>query len=129
MTLLALWGISDVVWQALIAAAVTIILAWMQQRAANRVSEVKTTLQQSNTRQEGKLDDIHRLVNKPLATALKAVALAYRERAERPGATEGDKVAADAAERDYREHERKQALVDAASMQRLETAKTKGENP
>jgi hypothetical protein len=90
---------------------------------ARKVEEVKQTLIIKDEQTSAKLQDIYHLCNKPLATALKAVALAYRERAERPEATAHDKLAAENAEQDYRDHEQKQARVDENSNKKLKEAK------
>ncbi len=42
-----LFAMSDLVWQAIIAGLVTVILAWMQQRAANKAEEVRLHLVQT----------------------------------------------------------------------------------
>jgi len=117
---------------ALMFAVTAVLQEWLRARreraaaevVARQVKDVKDTLEVKDAKTDQKLDDIHRLVNKPLATALKAVALAYRERADRADATEADRRAADAAESDYREHEQKQALVDQATAKKLAEEKT-----
>lgn len=81
--------VSDVVWQALIAAVVTISIGWMNHRtnvnvqeigdaAAKRVEEVKTTLDKSTTSSEKKLDDIHEIVNSGSIVQLGLYATALR---------------------------------------------------
>jgi hypothetical protein len=115
---------------ALMFAVTAVLQEWLRARrekaaadvVARQVKEVKERLEVKDAITDKKLDDIHKLVNKPLATALKAVALAYRERAGRPDATEADQRAADAAEQDYRDHEQQQALVEAATTKKLKDA-------
>lgn len=58
-----IWAVSDVVWQALIAGAVTVTLAYMQMRAARKVEEVKRTLAETTALHGEKLDEYHREVN------------------------------------------------------------------
>lgn len=51
-----MFAISDVVWQAIIAAILAIILLWMNQRNARKVAEVKTTLETTTDVTVQKLD-------------------------------------------------------------------------
>ncbi len=64
-----IFAVSDVVWQALIGAVVTIVLAWMAQRTRNtvketaataavKVEEVKTTLEVKTAEQNQKLEKV-----------------------------------------------------------------------
>lgn len=81
-----LLGVSDVVWQALIGAFVTVILAYMQQRTKNAVEktakdaakqaiEVKAELTQANSEKIQKLTDV--------ATAVEQVHLATNSLTDR----------------------------------------------
>ncbi len=121
-----LFAVSDVVWQALIAAAMTIIMAYMSQRtkdavaktadaAAGKAEEVKTTLAAATAQQDGKLDRIHTLVNSNMGVQLRMTAELARWKAVQ---TRDPKHIAEAenAERLYREHVEKQAAVDAADQ-------------
>lgn len=49
---------SDVIWQALIAAFLTIYLEWSRRKAEDAVKEVKTTLSTENKIQTQKLDNV-----------------------------------------------------------------------
>lgn len=97
MTLLALLGISDIVWQALIAGAVTVTVVKMQLRAAKEVREVKDTLATTTVQTNQKLDkvaekveEVHvatnsltdRLVASTAAEALARGGIEERKRAE-----------------------------------------------
>lgn len=53
---MTIFAISDVVWQAIIAAILAIILLWMNQRNARKVAEVKTTLETTTDVTVQKLD-------------------------------------------------------------------------
>lgn len=121
---------SDVVWQALIAAAVTLTLAWMNQRtkdavvktgkeAAGKAEEVKTTLEATTTKQAETLEGMakvgeatHVLVNNNMAIQLKLNAVLARRLAETTKAA-SDLAAAVTAERLLAEHEAKQTVVDS----------------
>ena len=120
------FALSDVVWQALIAAAATVILGWMSQRTKNAVvdtgtaaagnaEEVKTTLAAVTAQQDGKLDRIHTLVNSNMGVQLRMTAELARWKAVQ---TRDPQHIAEAenAERLYREHVEKQAAVDAADQ-------------
>lgn len=116
---------SDIVWQALIAAAVTIILAYLQmytaRRAAVKVEEVKEVLASAESATAAKLTEIvdmgvsnHTLLNSSMATALRVGMIALRRVAELTRHPD-DVAAAELAEKSYHEHEAKQARVDAAA--------------
>lgn len=120
---------SDVVYQALIAAIVTIVLAVINLRAAKKVAqkaeEVKTTLVQTTARTDGKLDDltdvardtqetgekVHVLVNSSMSAQLKISMIALKRVAELTKHPD-DLAAAELATKLYHEHEGKQKLVD-----------------
>lgn len=91
--------ISDVVWQALIAAVLALGLAWIG-RQVHTVS--KST------------DAIHTLVNSNMGIQLKLGAELSRWKAVQTGQT-ADLEAAAKAEQMLREHEAKQAIVDGKS--------------
>ncbi len=125
-----LFAVSDVVWQALIAAVVTIILAVMQRRTQNmvqrtaddasaKVDQVKADLNTSTAEKNAKLDNLtqlsektHALVNSAMGAQLRLTAETARAKAE---VTKDpiDMVAAGTAERLYKEHQVKQAKADA----------------
>jgi nitrogen fixation/metabolism regulation signal transduction histidine kinase len=120
---------SDIVWQALIAAGVTLVLAWMNQRtknavtsaadkAATKVEEVKDTLESHNEASADKLAEMaevgeatHTLVNSAMGAQLRlhaATARALAEQTHLPAHT----AAADLAEKLLAQHEAKQRRVD-----------------
>jgi hypothetical protein len=128
--------VSDVVWQALIAAAVTLILARMQRdtkkavkeagdeatasadAARVRTEEVRRVLSTTTQATGEKLDglakvakDTHTLVNNNMGVQLRLNAELSRWKADQTKHPE-DAAAADAAERLYAEHVAKQAVVD-----------------
>lgn len=86
---------SDAFWTAIIAAASTIIIAWMQNR------------------QNRQLSAIHKLVNSAMGVQLGINADLARWKADRTGFTEHIK-AADKAEKLSLEHDESQAKVDKA---------------
>lgn len=129
--------IGDVVYQALIGAVVTIVLAWMQFRvkatiestakaAAVKAEEVKEVLEEATETTDKKLqglaevaeeakktgDAIHVLVNSSMMAQLKISAVALRRIADLTKHA-GDIAAAELAEKLLHEHEKKQAAVDA----------------
>jgi len=114
--------VGDVVWQALIAGVVTIILAWMQQRtravvqatakaAAAEVSEVKETLAETTKNQDGKLTAIHTLVNSNRGETLLIASVALDRVAQLTGHPK-DVEAAVVARKLLQEHEAQQKIVD-----------------
>jgi hypothetical protein len=125
-----LLAVSDIVWQALIAAGVTVVLAWIGRRAQiaatsaeTKTEEVKTTLKATNAEVGDKLDGIakvgeatHVLVNNNMAIQLRLNAVLARRLADAPGATPADRAAADAADRLLAEHLAKQDRVDATAL-------------
>ena len=115
---MALLAVSDVVWQAIIAAAVTVILAWMNQRTKNAVTEtakeaavktaeVKTDLAISHDIQNDKLNTIHGLVNSALGDVKKNLAVTARSKAEITNSPI-DIAAAEKAEQDSTRHDQTQ---------------------
>ena len=81
--------VSDVVWQALIAAIATVIIAGMQLNAARKVEDVRTTLETSTTKTSEKLEDIaevgeevHRIVNSGSVAMLRLYANATKQIAD-----------------------------------------------
>src|SRR5678816_499543 len=124
-----LFAVSDVVWQALIAACLAIVLAVLKyssekraderaKKAEVKVEEVKTTLETNTTHTDEKLADIakqasdtHSLVNSGSLVQLKINERSARRLA---GITKDPEDIKDleAAERMVREHEAKQAKVD-----------------
>jgi Na+-translocating ferredoxin:NAD+ oxidoreductase RnfG subunit len=131
-----LFGVSDVVFQALIAGVVTIVLAYMQQktkkavdsasqnaddashRAVVKAEEVKQALAKSEDSTTQKLNGLakvakatHTLVNSNMEIELKDNAELKRWKADRTGLPE-DIRAAELAEAKYRDHQTKQAEVD-----------------
>jgi hypothetical protein len=116
-------AVSDVVWQAVIAAVVTCVLAYMNQRtksavattakdAAAKVDEVKTTLETTTTNTDGKLNTIHTLVNGAMTDQMRLLAVALKRAADMSGDPE-DIKAAELAEESYRRHRARQAAVPA----------------
>lgn len=149
LTLLALsdlvFAISDIVWQAIVGAVVTVILAiiqvWGQHRmketiektgkdAAIKVAEVKSTLQVTTEKQAEKLEDIarkgdeniligkanHVLLNSNMAAQLKISAVALRRIADLTKGS-GDDEAAILAEKLLEEHDAKQSELDTKVSQ------------
>jgi hypothetical protein len=118
--------VSDVVWQAAIAAVVTIALGWLQYRtkvaaekAVEKVDEVKETLRSTESDHDVKFDALakvtdktHTLVNSRMGAQLRIAASALRRLAGQPGATPEDVAIAEEAEKLSREHEAMQAKVD-----------------
>jgi hypothetical protein len=123
VTLLA---VSDVVYQAIIAAVVVLVPAYFAHRAAERakvaavkVDEVKQDLQSTDAKQDAKLDEItktgdaiHTLVNSAMGQQLKVAAVALRRIADITKHPD-DAAAAELAEKGLREHEVKQQVVDS----------------
>jgi len=122
-------AVSDVVWQAIIGAVVTIVLAWMQFRtkqaveqtgkdAATKVEEVKATLEESTAKADAKTDaiadvtdKIHTLTNHAMEIVLDDLATSKRHIATLTGKKE-DMEAAREAENALNIHKGKQAEVD-----------------
>jgi len=125
-----LLAVSDVVWQALIAACLAIVLAVLKYSsekraddraaaAALKVEEVKTTLDASTTKQGNALHEIqetttatHTLVNSASLVQLRLYAVAARRIAGLTG-NKDDLEAADLAEKLALDHAAKQDKVDA----------------
>lgn len=129
-------AVSDVVWQAIIAGIVTVVLAYMQQRtqaavkkvsdeaasaavvAAEKTDEVKLALQESTGTTEAMLDGLvkvadatHTLVNSQHGIALSTV----YEQALKIAALTGDpadRKKAEVARQKLDDHEAKQSRVD-----------------
>lgn len=122
--------ISDVVWQSLIAAACTLILAWMQRStrqvvkqigndAAIKVEAVKKDLEVTTVTNNANIKEIrvtgekvHKLVNSAMGAQLKLGAELSRWKANQTKLPV-DFVAADLADEKHADHERQQAAVDA----------------
>jgi hypothetical protein len=114
--------VSDVVWQALIAGVVAVVLAYMQMktrqtvqstadRAATKAEEARTTLDNTNQRTDKKLDSIHTLVNSAMARQMQITCTALKRLADMTGKIEDADAAAEA-QRIYDEHLKKQGVVD-----------------
>lgn len=93
------------VWQSLIAAVVTIILAWIGNNAALKVAEVKTTLEATTATTDHKLTQIKTMVDGAMTEQLRIVAELRRQWAERPDHKPEDVAAADAADVALKAHE------------------------
>jgi hypothetical protein len=91
---------SDLVWQALIAGVVTIALAWIGTRKLNSIQKTGET--------------VHTLVNSNMGTQLKLNAISLRRLATITN-NPVDVDAAMLAEKLLKEHEAKQAVVDASA--------------
>lgn len=111
-------GIPTVVWQAIIAGIVTIVIAWIGQRASNQVEQVRVDLSKTTAIVDKKLDDIadtsdktHELVNSASLVQLRLYSVAARRIAVLTK-DPADLKAADQAEALYIEHEKKQRKVD-----------------
>jgi hypothetical protein len=141
-----LLAVSDVVWQALIGAIVTIVLAWMQQRTkkavettgkkaaekadevAGKVAEVAVTLGNNTTTTEAKLSEIakvgemtHDLCNSGMLEQKRLVAVSARGKADVTH-DRADIKAAEAAEEIYEEHKSKQKVIDSRAGQAARNA-------
>jgi hypothetical protein len=128
---------SDVVWQALIGAVATVVLAYLQVRngqkvdaageqnkkasdaAAGKAEEVKEALDKHTVKTDQKLDGIaetsdrtHALVNNAMAVQLRLNATTARRLAELTK-DQKDVDAADAAEKLVAVHQERQAASDA----------------
>lgn len=110
---------SDVVWQALIAGVVTLILAWMQHRASQKVEQVRETLEKNTIRQDDKLDgiakvgeDTHDLCNSAMLEQKHLYMIKCKEAAIESG-KESDRKEAERAEEVYLKHKAKQEQMDA----------------
>lgn len=116
-------GVGDVVWNGLIAALVTVTLAWIGKSSANKAADkaeqVKVDLKESNAQTDDKLnaialvaDKTHTLVNSNMGAQLRISAVALRRVADITKHPDDD-AAANLAENVLKEHEAKQAVVDA----------------
>lgn len=110
--------ISDVVWQALIAATVTIVISGFTLYSNYKVEQVRVTLTKSTTATSEKLDGIakvghetHVLVNSSMLAQLKISAIALRRIAVLTKEAD-DEAAAALAEKLLKEHEGKQKTID-----------------
>ena len=117
-----IFAVSDVVWQALIGAVVTVVLAYMQMRTRNAVKDsstaagetaanVKSALAGHTMLIDEKLNDIHTLVNSQRGATLLNLAMTARAKAVITNEP-ADITAADAAESEYAHHQRQQRAVD-----------------
>jgi hypothetical protein len=122
-------AISDVLWQALIAAVVTLVLGWMQMRTKNavvtsaenaavKVETVKNVLAAVDTRTSQKLEDLadvtnatHTLVNSNMGVQLQLNATLARRVAELTKSPLDAEVA-DKADRMLSDHQSRQSIVD-----------------
>lgn len=116
-----LFAVSDVVWQALIGAAVTLVLARMAQRAARKVEEVKTTLSETTKETDKKLDSIarvgemtHDLCNSAMLEQ-KRMHMVKCEAAAQETPSAVNIAEARVAKETYDEHKSKQEQMDAKS--------------
>lgn len=132
-----LFALGDIVYQAFIAGVVTMVMAYMAQRASAKAEEVKLALARSDVaaaqraaelahtvgaiaqEYDHKLtaiaktgEAVHVLVNSNMAIQLKLNATVTRRLANMTH-DETDGIAADLAEQLFHEHERKQKQVDA----------------
>ena len=110
--------VPDTVWNALIAAVVTIVLGWLHERAAQRAEQVRLDLIKSAAVTDHKLEDIaatgkavHTLVNSSMSAQLKVAMIALQRIAHLTKDPE-DIAAAEAAEKLYKEHDAKQQILD-----------------
>lgn len=124
-----LLAVSDVVYQALIAAVLAGFLAWIKasvdrsaEKAAVKVAEVKTTLDRTTKAADIKFDELakvtsatHTLVNSNMSAQLKISSVALHRVAELTNHPD-DIKAAKFAEEAYMEHEAKQKIVDSAKV-------------
>lgn len=114
-------GVPTVLWNSLIAAVMTCVLAYMSHqmdRAATAVAEVKETLTQTNADESKQLKDIaktgeatHILVNSAMGAQLKLSAQTSRFKANTTK-DPTDIAAAELAERLLQEHQEKQHRMD-----------------
>jgi hypothetical protein len=118
--------VPDAVWlpvAALLWLAVEAVKAWLKARGDERVAKAAVTaagkVAESAKEQSGRLEKIettgektHRLVNSQHGAALKALAVALRVTADREPSKE-TVAAAEAAEKASREHDARQARLDA----------------
>ena len=98
----------------IVGAIVTIMLAFVQrdQRIARKErQELKDTLVLTEERKSNKIDTIHSLVNSSLGKEIKEKMEAYKELALKDPLKWQEKALE--ATKQYNEHERRQALVDA----------------
>jgi hypothetical protein len=132
---------SDVVWQALIAAVLAVVMFVLQERskraaardaaaaaardaaAAGKAEAVRKDLVAADQKSDTKLDALatvagatHTLVNNNMGVQLKAVAELRRWKANQTGDPE-HVLEALAAEKLWAEHQKKQAVVDAGGQQ------------
>jgi hypothetical protein len=139
-----LFAVSDVVWNAVIGAIMTIVVAWMQMRTklsvdkgnddnakvagvqAKKTEEVKVALATNTADTNKRLDDqgktlvtVHTLVNNDMHKALATIADLARWKANQTQVPE-DAHAADAAELNLKAHDFKQDTVDKASEAKVD---------
>lgn len=114
--------VSDVVWNALIAGIVTVVLALIARKAERKVAEVKVDLEKATIKTDKKLtniakvsESIHTLVNSNMGLQLRISMLALSRVAELTKHVK-DIRAAKVAIKAYRAHEAKQKLVDEAVL-------------
>lgn len=120
-----LFATAESVWSAVITVTGLIVVAWMNQRAAEKaarkVEDVKKTLEKTTASANKKLDAIsktgeavHVLVNSSMSAQLKISMIALRRVAELTS-NHDDVAAAELAEKLFREHEVKQNVLDTAT--------------
>lgn len=108
MTLLA---VSDVVWQAIIAAVVTLALAYMNQRTKNAVVEAAVSANNYKKDTDDQLKVIHALGNSQMGAQKRLLAVTARAKAHITN-DPIDVKAAEAAETELASHEVRQASAD-----------------
>lgn len=104
-------AIGDVVWQAIIAAIVTLVLAWMNNRTKDAVIGVGILAINNKEDTDKKLDIIHALGNSQMGAQKRLLATTARAKAHITK-DEIDIKAADNAEKELTAHEARQAVAD-----------------
>jgi hypothetical protein len=117
-------AVTDVVWNAVIAGVVTLVLARMAHLAAGKAEQVRLELARVTRATTEKLDGIatvgkktHTLVNSNMSIQLKISMVALRRLADITKHPD-DVAAASFADKNYREHESNQAIVDQDEAKR-----------
>lgn len=108
-----LFALSDIVWQAIIGGIITIVLAWMSHRTANKVRDVETTIKTTTSENTEKLDRVVTLTNSALLESQLAAWTALAATAAHTNA-EGDIAASVAAKSKYEAHKKSQDDMDKA---------------
>ncbi len=109
---------SDVVWQALIAALLAMYMEWSRRQAAGKVENVRKSLASNNSEAATSMENLtavadatHALVNSQHGIALATVYEQAMKIAELTG-DPADRAKAERAKRNLVDHEHKQARVD-----------------